>query len=417
MLKLIKKFFAKEEKEEIKVNFSDLDKFLKEKEKELDNKIRESINELLFSIKKEASGSKSNLDKLEQAELQNPNIPPRAKTIMQGNRDAFTKKTSDFFSNLNLEYEHIDEIRKKCDGIKKNIDNLASSTQRSYTILNEFFAREISPISENIRKVSNYIKDLQNLIDHSSLSGTKKIKSSYEEMQRKIKQKSNFVQEEKEKTKELIKGKEKLGKLNKELTGKKESAEYSSYEKVMEEKEKKIEELRDVENSLINDLSPLGKAMKKYSRIAFGNEKIIENYLNSPMNALLKDELMEIVKILGNIEHSIKENKLDMDQKKNEKALSKIKDLDSIYFNSIREKYKKNEKNLEEIKEKLNNNKIKEEIDSLNEEISKANSDVHKKEESLNTVKNEINKINPDEMKIKIQEMFDKNFDEKIIIS
>ena len=143
MLGLIKKIFSKREKQEEKVELNMLEEWLDSKAKPIFEELGNRINQLIKGISDEKIRLGENLKVLEDAELLNPKIPERAKTIMQGNRASFIKKVSFFLDNIDLKMNGYDEIAGKSERIVNDLDLLAKSTAKSYHILNEFFAREI----------------------------------------------------------------------------------------------------------------------------------------------------------------------------------------------------------------------------------------------------------------------------------
>ena len=156
MLNFLKKLFAKEEIPEENIEIDRLNSWLDEKTKPLFEGLDNNINQIISKINDEKGKCTENLKTLENAKLQNPKIPERVKTIMEGNRDAFIKKVTFFFNNMDLKYHNdkdYNELIEKCNRIKSEIDALGKSTARSYQVLNEFFAREAENVAINIKKV------------------------------------------------------------------------------------------------------------------------------------------------------------------------------------------------------------------------------------------------------------------------
>jgi len=118
------------------------------------------IDQITNKIYDEKKKVNENLKKLENAKLQNPKIPERVKTIMEGNRSAFIKKVSFFFDNIDLKFNNHDEILKKCKDIENEINSLGKGTARSYQVLNEFFAREAENVAINIKYIEKYTKEI-----------------------------------------------------------------------------------------------------------------------------------------------------------------------------------------------------------------------------------------------------------------
>ncbi|HJO01655.1 MAG TPA: hypothetical protein QF458_01915, partial [Candidatus Woesearchaeota archaeon] len=151
MLNFLKKIFTKQEIPEEKIDLNELNNCLDQKTKPLFENLDNNINQVTNKISNEKEKVEKNLEILKNAQLQNPKIPERVKTIMEGNRAAFIKKVSFFFNNIDFEYNNHNEILEKCNKTKNEIDSLGKGTARSYQILNEFFAREAEHIAANIK--------------------------------------------------------------------------------------------------------------------------------------------------------------------------------------------------------------------------------------------------------------------------
>ena len=158
------------------------------------------------------------------------------------------------------------------------------------------------------------------------------------------------------------------------------------------------------------------KALKKYSKIAFENEKLIGNYLNDPIKALTKDHSLEIIKILENLRKIIEENKLELDQKKNERALSKIKGLDKGYFLGLQGRYKDIEERLGRINSGTENNDAKRQLDDYNKELDSIKDKIESIKNNISMDNYELEKIDIDKLKKNLQEEIRNALNEKVIL-
>ena len=175
MLNFLKKLFAKEEIQEEKIGLNELNSWLDEKSKAKFESFDLGINETLEKINHEKEKVKENLKILEDAKLQNPKIPDRVKTIMEGNRAGFIKKVSYFFNNMDLKYNNPYELIQRCKNIGNEIEQLGKGTARSYQVLGEFFARQAENVAINIKNVENYSKGMINAINDSKIRDIDKI--------------------------------------------------------------------------------------------------------------------------------------------------------------------------------------------------------------------------------------------------
>ncbi|MBS3131985.1 hypothetical protein J4212_06130 [Candidatus Woesearchaeota archaeon] len=416
MLKFIKKLLAKEEKQEEKIYLDELSGWIDKKTKPIFENLRNQIDDAVSAIDEEKERVFENLKKLESAKLQNPNIPERAKTVMQGNREAFLRKVSGFLNNIDLQYSDFYHLTEKCRAFEKEIDELAKSTARSYQILSQFFAREVSIIAENIKKTESNSKGIRSLIEHAKVERIDSIRKDTEDAKAKIKLRKRLEEEIKEEKAKLDLEKNKLSDAENRIKETKGSKEYKQYENLLKEKEDNEGKLREIERVISHDFSVLEKALKKYSKIAFENEKLIESYLNDPIKAFARDYSLEITKILENLSKAIEDNKLELDQRKNERALGKIKELDKEYFSGLIDRYNDILENLRRINSETENNDAKKRLDGYNKELGNIKDKTEDIKNKISVNNHELEKIDIAKLKENLQEEIRKALNEKVVI-
>jgi len=403
MLNFLKKLFAKEELQEEKVELNELNNWLDSKTKPKIENLNNDIDQISNKIYDEKKKVNENLKKLENAKLQNPKIPERVKTIMEGNRLAFIKKVSFFFDNIDLKFNNHDEILKKCKDIENEINSLGKGTARSYQVLNEFFAREAENVAINIKYIEKHTKDIVNLVNNSKIMNVDKIKNIASDIKSKIRLKEKYFNDLKNEKDDLENNKSKKLEIENKINEAKSSADYKDYEKSLGEKEKFNAEVSDIENRLFHDFSALEKALKKYAKISFENEKLVVEYLNNPIIALIKDDEFKIVRILDSLKNAIARNEFYLDDKKKEKSLAKIGELDSVYFTKIKDDFKNAKTRLNDIKSKIENNDFKKDFDSLNTELKNINQNIENLNNKILNLNNEIEKIDIVKLKENLQ--------------
>jgi len=394
MLEFIKKLFAKQEVLEEKIELNELSIWLDGKVKPIFNNLNIKINEIIEKINGEKTKVVDNLKILEDAKLQNPKIPERVKTIMEGNRVGFIKKVSYFFNNIDFEYNNYNELIEKCKNIENEIGQLGKRTARSYQVLGEFFAREAENIAINIKKIENYSKELTNSIKNNKIPNIKKIKNNIIDIKNKIKLRQNYTIELENNKTNLQKNKNKKLEIENKINEIKSGKDYKNYQKLSEEKIEIESKINEIENILFHDFSALEKALKKYAKIAFENEKLILEYLNNPIITLIKDNEFKIMKILDSMKNAIIRKEFDLDDKKREKALVKIEELDHVYFTKIKDDFRIEKQKLNDIKYNIENNNSQKNLDSLNNEFKKINENIKNLNNKILNLNNEIDKIN-----------------------
>ena len=255
--------------------------------------------------------------------------------------------------------------------IGKEIEEIISAISRIRFLENDFLKNNLELIQKynslkiihtrNIERKSTYkIKnDIQTQID--------KIEHTIQDKEKKI----DYIVKKIQEVKESSKAKEK-----KELTNQKELTEES------------IKSLELDFKSLIDR-----RILEKYSYIEHDKEykKILQSYIENPIEALIKDENIMIAELMKRIKEKIENNEIKV--KDFQKAIEKIKDEKEIfldYKNKIIRLYK----NIKELEEKIKNIDVN--TNHLENEISSIEKNREEDIKLLNTLSRKQEKIDID---------------------
>jgi hypothetical protein len=405
IIDFIKGIFRKEEeKEEPKKETAKID----ELPSWLDNQLRlvsteltSKLNPIKDKIKQEIQLTKENTEKLASAELRNPNILPKEKQFMQGNREAYVKKLSLFLNSIRIP-ENNDEIIESCEHFENNLKNFGKSTARPYHILQNFFATESRELALNTKNLDNYMKDLKKQIIDYGLNKLNQLKEESKHIISLISQKTKLSSEINHLNKELEELKESRVKKEHELINFKKSEEFGRNEELKEEKTKLETELEHQKKQLWYVFTDLERPLKKFERIAFENQNLIKEYMTNSIKALEKDTELKIINILNKLKDNVENNKLDLKDKKKEKTIESIKKLDKGFFNNFLNKYNNAKQKLDEINNKIKSGNVEEKLNETNNQIEKLNSNMDSKKRNLEYSKQEIGKIDTDKSKQEI---------------
>src|SRR3989338_5565014 len=140
MLNFLKKIFqneAQEAKKATEISMQNLEESLYEKSKPLREEVQQLIEEALMNVNEELQRARINVDILENAKLQNPNIPFKAKQYMECNRKAYIRAVNSFLGHMeinNKDYFYLLDFAKLFDEL---LNDLKKGTLSSYTILQD----------------------------------------------------------------------------------------------------------------------------------------------------------------------------------------------------------------------------------------------------------------------------------------
>ncbi len=195
------------------------------------------------------------------------------------------------------------------------------------------------------------------------------------------------------------------------------SKKYKNLIKSKEEKQKIVNELDDHKEIIIHSFSILERALRKYSKIAVDDEKLVLAYLEKPIITLRKDNELRILKILDTVESSILNNTIELKDAKGKKTIEEIKKMNRNYFESFLSKYNDLKDKITELDKKMLSSAIEEKKEKNEKELEKKKKEKEELEKTIEDIKKEIEKINIEEKKKKIEDEIEKAMNIKLIIS
>lgn len=401
MFNFLKNLFVKETpKEEIKTE--NLSSWFNSKTNILLHSLDNDIENILEKIKEEKEKTNSNLEILKNAQLQNPNIPFKAKQLMEGNREAYIRKVIMFLKQIELEKDH-KKLYNFCLSFDSLLDNFGKSTLKPYHILQEFFANESKSVANNIKNFDNLIKELRIIIEEKNLKKIEEIKEKINNLQIQINQKNKLSEELNNLSnlnKEIVYSKQFI---EKDIEKLKIAEEYSNLKNLKQTKQNIENEFNNNKSLLDNSFSIIEMALKKYARIAFEYEILINDYLQNPIETLLNDKELRIINILEKLNNNIINNKIELKERKKEKTLEEIKNLNLEFFNNFIKRHNELRNRLDNVNKRINENKTRKILEEYKNRLNKIDEDTEKTEQKIDNLKKEIEKINIEEMKRELE--------------
>ncbi|MBU2634561.1 MAG: hypothetical protein KJ674_04945 [Nanoarchaeota archaeon] len=396
--------FLKREKKEVKeIKLGDVNEFISSWQKRL----IEDINLELESINKKLDDEKAkisdNISKLENAELNNKNIPERAKQMMEGNRETYIKKVNVFAKGIKLP-DDLNEVLGYCDTFNASLDDFSKSTLRNYHILLEFFRDHVVNISVSMKNLDILMKNLKKIVEDSEIEKIGKLKDKNDEIKGKI----NWVKESKLKIEDLKKNlkiknndfKEKEGKLRKL----EESEDYEGFLDFVSEKDIIEDKINIMEKELFNYFFDIKTALKKYERLSI-DDKLVRKYIEDSLNALLGDDELKIVEIIVKMKESILKGDLELKEDKKNRMLKEL-DKGRDYFESFLKKYNGLNEKIGVLKNDIDSLKIVDEINELKKELKIDKVKLEKDEYNVKKISDDIDNFDVNELKKELEKSF-----------
>lgn len=417
MFKFLKSLFKEKEVEAETINLNELEKWFNAKTTRMTEELNSEINSIIIRLDGKIKKTKDDIYLLKNAKLKNPKIPPRAIHMMEGNRGAYIRKVGLFLERVNVKDKKIDELLQFCSFFHNALNDFGKSTYRSYQVLQEFFANESEKIAKNIKNIDLIIKELEKTIKDSGIERFDEIKKEINSVKNKIVQKERFIKD----LEKLKKEKEDFSENKKNLEGKidelKKSKEFAEFNELENKFNSILIDIKEHKYNLTHSFSIIEKALKKFSRIAFENEKLMQNYIEAPVTSLLNDRELKITDILKKLEKSINENKIEIDDKKRAKTLKEVEKLNKGFFTNFLNKYNELNKKLDDVEKKTNETAVKSNEEALNKQLVNIKASIENLTNKIETTKKGIEKIDISKIKSDLQEKMNNILKEKIIIS
>ncbi|MBI2654425.1 hypothetical protein HYX02_06485 [Candidatus Woesearchaeota archaeon] len=397
MLEFLKKIFKSEEQEvkkaaEIKLQY--LEEWIGEQAKPLTEDTQYKIEEIFMRVSEELQRARINVETLENAKLQNPNIPFKAKQYMEGNRKAYIRAINSFLGHAEINNKDYFYLLDFCKLFDRLIDDLNKGTFRSYTILQEFFANETNKIAENLKSFDDLFKELKSVLNSKKIVAVNNSRQKAQNLSAKTKQKINIDVDFKNAEASLKLANEEKDSVMAEIMDFSKGDSHNNFVNLNEEKKNKEREFYQDQDRILQSFSVLERPLRKYSHVAFEHEEIVLDYLKQPIETLANDKEMKIAEILKNMEKLLDENQIQIDEKKREKSLEEIKKLNKEFLEQFTKKYYSFKSEIEEIDNKIKMTGVPDKFRNFNKQLEDINLRIEKNNEEYEKLKSDVVKIN-----------------------
>ncbi|MFP4116899.1 MAG: hypothetical protein ACLFQ8_01190 [Candidatus Aenigmatarchaeota archaeon] len=402
--------FSSEEKREESVEFEKFEDWLSKEIEESDFEWRNPQNSY--------SRIERSVEELEQAlnEFMAQELPeeiaPRLKNMAESNRKVLISRLQSFIDSFEVpDEEDYITLKNFLEEKSSELDDVSEKIKKSLMVLDK-----AQP--DVTKKVVDSMKGLEKalLVDGELVKATEIIEK-IEALKDKVERLSNLQKKKKEIEEELNELLEEREELRQELDELKEKEKTEA----IEEKRKKIEQVESrVDNKkdeIRGEVSPLKRGLKKmnYFGLTGDNERLLEGYISSPVEAAEEDEDITFLEsIVENLMDKLNEKELDFSEEEASRLRDEVKKMDFGRLNrnlsslqELRQRKEDLQNSVEELrmdnkKEDLSGslNRKEEEIESTRERLDKQKNEISSMEETVNELKQEIENSVEDLLKI-----------------
>jgi outer membrane murein-binding lipoprotein Lpp len=408
MIKFLERFFRK--KEPLRIERKNLDSFINSK---LENsEIKLFSKEFLEQLNEHINNISEKCKELENAELQNKNIPSRAITIMQGNRKAYIQKTIQFTDKIKRIVEGIDQtndsekILGKISEMKYLLEEYTKATQKPYFVLQEFFANESKNIASEIKQINDLFEKLEKKIKNSDTHKFQEVSLLIEKIKNLDEKNSKLHKEKKTLEKSLIEEEKKINGLNKEINKIKNSDEFKKLSNIQEELGEARAQKKQLSDEINYKISPVSRALRKFAKISLDEDKV--NFLISePFNAVKNIETEKLADLFLDLRKNIQNENLGLKKKVRGKYLSIISEFDKKFIENFKGRIRTLNSKIKELSSEINKSRIWKNIEDLNSRVEKIEKSAEQIKREVSICNENISKINTKDINAKIKEILE----------
>jgi len=413
MFGFLKKLFSKEPEVAVEeVELSNLHSWFDEKTKSNIDSLAAELKELNNRISHEIKQAREKIEVLNNAELLNPNIPERAKHFMQGNREAFSRKVTAFLDSVHVPQD-IADFSVFHSAVQEELKELSQGTAKSFQILQEFFANESRQVMANVGAVSKEITSFKQSFDAAGLNILGETRKKISDFQTKLDLRQALEKDLAARKKELEEHTSEVRQLKQDVELLQKDRELAELKNQFRQAQAGVEEARE---RITGPFSVINTALRKFERITYRHRMIVQKYIDSPLDALLQDLHLSILKALHDLEMAIVNNRIDLKDKKKEKTLEVLKLLTREYLGNFLTEYGQIKHEQDKIKKKIANLNVVVLLKQKKERIQKLENERIDIERKIDLFSKELSKVDIDELENKLVENLRKITGVKVVL-
>ena len=384
----------KKKKDIVEIKYDSLENWFAEKSVDFIRKKNERIDQLIRDFEQKKSEIMYSIQVLQNSELQNPNIAPKAKSYMTGNRESYIKQVELLIDSLP---KYGPEFQKEFNIV---MDAFAKKSNRNLAITAEFFKDEVMTVAKKISELSKIAEQIVFGKESQDFIIVENVKSSINELKNKWESKVKLENEIKNTNEKIGKVQENISKINLEIEKRENSGDYKELIAMKEEVIKLQNDLKYLEYFVNDMLAPIKKEMKKYAKISSAYEKLLLRYCEDTIGAWLGDEKLKIVNAL----QDMKKADIGLSIKDEKKVFEKIDGITRELLHSKKEEYFKLRKEIEFLNVKTKEMYMISEIAGLRELLKSSQDALGKDNSDLANLNERLLDINISEMLPDIQQ-------------
>lgn len=255
---------------------------------------------------------------LQNAALMNPNIPERAKQVMEGNREAFIRGIEQFAHNVKLPTT-LDDVPAFHQSFRESLQATLLSLNRPFQVLQEFFAHEAKEILNKVHELEQHVLSLGR--HQASLDGLHALGRAIDTLvvaklrkQQAGEKLKLAISDKTHCEREIIQAQSRISALES-------GPEHQLLMDLKRNISQNTEAMKQLRATMTEHFSALEPALKKYEHVTLHNQQLIRDYLANPIETLARDRGFVILQVIRSMRKEIEADKIDLKDRKKEKVL------------------------------------------------------------------------------------------------
>jgi len=331
-MKWLKDLFKKADIQEYNIRVDQLFDWFITKSEPTVEEIKQETRKKLLKIQTETEMVQEKIVSLNAAALQNPQIPEKARQIMQSNRENYVRYVQTFLVELEVpKHPNMDEVQVFISRFEEQLANLKKFTAKSYYVLKEFFAHELTEIAKHINALDVLVRELHSP-SYRQLVDIKKQIIQLENSLKSTHTLSSVVAQEKQSSNTLS---GLIQATQEHIDDLKSSKAYKSLEDLQQQKQKLLMKVKHNETVLLGEFSVLVRPLKKYSHICLDGKELIDAYTENPFKALNEDVRFHILQILQDLKQHLQQGAVPLKDRELERAIEKINTISKTHLENL----------------------------------------------------------------------------------
>lgn len=396
-----------EEPEEHEAGIKELDKWVETQANAGFEKIKPEIEEHFLELAQEKKKLNSELDKLRDAELHNPNISQREKQLMEGNRQSYISQHRQF---LNMT-DYSDELTCKetslfCRNFEEMLKKLAKSTAKGHMVMNEFFANHAAAVNRGIKQMSSIVTKIQETLSEGNLNIDEldNVRKAIHELKSKHKLQQELRHELEVLKKKLENSEHLKQKLQKQIEQLKQTKDYLEFQEQDGKRNEYRHELKEVEDEIHSMFAAIDRPMRKFERVLAEGVALFNQYMEDPVKALAKDEDLRILELLDRMKKSIEAGGLELKDKEKEKALQKISQITREKLEQAKKLHEQSSRIIKQIGDHMRSSRVMQDIEEIKYKIDHTDNQIQILKDKTENARNALEKIDIDSLAKEVQQ-------------